>query len=139
MTTLARALAAGLLSAVVAFLAAPAAVAEPVPGPEPVPVPAPVPIEGTAGCQGGEVMQDGNCVPTMAPVTTTGDGDDLEHVPLRYTETETTTTASGIGADLVPNINGYPCTGYWQSMACVAEGEADMPAVQPRSTLSSSP
>jgi hypothetical protein len=58
---------------------------------------------------------------------------------LRYTETETTTTASGIGADLVPNINGYPCTGYWQSMACVAEGEADMPAVQPRSTLSSSP
>lgn len=64
---------------------------------------------------------------------------DLADVPLRYTETETTSTTSGVGANQVPNINGYPCTGYWQSMACIAQGEADVPAVQPRSTLSSSP
>ena len=42
----------------------------------------------------------------------------------------------GVGADLVPNINGDPCSGYWESDVCLAE---NAPAVQPRSTLSTSP
>jgi hypothetical protein len=46
---------------------------------------------------------------------------------------------SGVGENLVPNINGYPCTGGWESAVCYAMGQDSMPAVQPRSTLSSSP
>lgn len=135
-----RFVATGLLTAGVMLGVAPAALAEGVPVPDPVPVPAPAPEQsGAAGCQGGQVMQDGNCVPAMSPVGTQGAEADPADVPLRYTETESSTTTSGIGSNLVPNINGYPCTGYWQSMACVAQGEADMPMVQPRSTLSDSP
>lgn len=41
--------------------------------------------------------------------------------------------------DLVPNINGTPCTGYWMSGACYAESQDRMPEVVPKSTLSDSP
>lgn len=49
----------------------------------------------------------------------------------------TSTIESGLPADLVPNINGDSCTGYWESTVCFAEqGQF---AVQPKSTISSSP
>ena len=49
----------------------------------------------------------------------------------------TSTITTGDPADLVPNINGDSCTGYWESTVCYAEqGQA---AVQPKSTISSSP
>lgn len=115
----------------------PAALAAPVPDPG-VPVPAPV-ESNSAGCQGGEVMQDGNCVPAMTSVGSTAGGEDLADTPLRYTESETSTTQSGLPVDLVPNINGESCTGYWQSGACYAQNFNTGPAVVPRSTLSTSP
>ena len=82
-------------------------------------------------------MQDGNCVPAMSAVPSTAGGGADDSVPIRVTDTQTSTFTTGIGADLVPNLNGTPCTGYWSSMACDAAG--DLPAVQPRSTLSTSP
>lgn len=128
-----------LLTAGVMLSIAPAALAAPVPEPDPG-VTAPAPIDsGTAGCQGGEVMQDGNCVPAMTPVGSTAGGDDPADTPLRYTESETTTIQSGLPVDLVPNINGESCTGYWQSGACYAQNFNTGPAVVPRSTLSTSP
>ena len=96
----------------VAALAAPTAQAEPLPAPEPVPVPGTGQVE--TGVPAGEVQYSGTGV-------------------------ETSTTVSGVGETLVPNINGYPCTGGWESAVCYAMGQDSMPAVQPRSTLSSSP
>ena len=140
MPTVRRLLTAGMLTAGVMLSIAPAALAQPVPGPDPgVPAPAQPGVSGTAGCADNEVLQDGNCVPAMTAVASTAGGGAEDHTPLRYSDTESTTTTTGIGADLVPNINGTPCTGYWSSMACDAQSEADLPAVQPDSTLSSSP
>ncbi len=140
MPRLARTLTTGLFSAGVMLAVSPAASAEPVPGPEPVPVPAPAPIEGTAGCQGGEVMQYGNCVPDMTPVATDEGGvQAAPEAPLRYTDEHTSTTQSGLPMDLVPNLNGDPCTGYWMSGACYAMAQDRVPEVVPKSTLSDSP
>jgi hypothetical protein len=74
---------------------------------------------------------------TSVPDTAGGGADDS--VPLRIANTESSSTTTGIGTDLVPNLNGTPCTGYWSSMACEAAGDADLPAIQPHSTLSTSP
>ncbi|EHB57840.1 hypothetical protein MycrhDRAFT_0275 [Mycolicibacterium rhodesiae JS60] len=96
---------------------------------------------GTGGCQSGESLDPstGNCTPTMTPVATTNGGQPTDDLQPRTTQGVTTTTAeSGIAADMVPNINGYPCTGYWESAACY-EASQDEVAVQPKSTLSSSP
>lgn len=136
----ARLLTVGTLAAGLMLGMAPAAGAGPPPNPDPgVPAPA-VPVEsGSAGCQAGEQMQDGNCVPAMTAVASTAGGGADETVPLRLSDTESSTITTGIGADLVPNLNGTPCTGYWASMACVGQQDADIPSVQPRSTLSSSP
>ncbi len=134
--------AATALAATVWLGIAPAALAEPVPGPEPVPVPAPAPAPGggVAGCQNGEVMQDGNCVPYMAPVTSSEAAEEsIPEAPLRYTDEHSSTSVSGVPADLVPNLDGTPCTGYWMSGACYAETQDRVPAVVPRSTLSDSP
>ena len=135
-----RFLSVGVLAAGVMLSVAPLALAEPVPGPEPVPVPAPAPEGGASGCQDGEVIQDGNCVPNMTPVTT-GEGavGPITDAPLRYTDDHTSTTESGLPADLVPNLDGTPCTGYWMSAACYEMNLDKGPAVVPRSTLSDSP
>ena len=142
-----RIIAAGLLAAGVMLGIAPTAAAAPVPGPEPVPVPAPPTTESgsaTEGgsssmCQNGEVMQYGNCIPAMAPLSSTVD-EAVPEAPLRLTDSHSSTTQSGVPSDLVPNINGTPCTGYWMSVACYAENMGDSaPGVTPRSTLSSSP
>jgi hypothetical protein len=144
----AKLLAAGMFALAVAvtpaagFLySAPAAGAEGVPDPAPVPVPVPeldVQPGNSAGCQPGESLnpENGNCEPTMSPVP--ADSGDAAAVPPTSTTGETTRTIdSGEPADLVPNINGDSCTGYWESTVCYAEqGQA---AVQPKSTISSSP
>lgn len=141
MATLRRLVTAGVLTAGVMLSIAPASLALPPPNPDPGPAPAPaIPAVGdTASCANGEVVQDGNCVPAMSTVPDTAGGGAEEAVPLRINETESSSVTSGIGADLVPNINGTPCTGYWSSMACEAQSQSDQPAVQPRTTLSTSP
>lgn len=131
----------GLLAAAMMIAMAPLAAAEPVPGPEPVPIPAP-PTGGDSDglCQAGEVMHYGNCIPAMTPVNTDPAGEAEMTVPLRLSESHTSTIESGLPSDLVPNINGTPCTGYWMSTACYAENMGDSaPEVVPRSTFSSSP
>lgn len=111
-----------------------------VPDPGPVTVPQPdVQQPGsTGGCQSGESLNpdNGNCEPTMSPVPT-GNEDAAVMPPTSATGDTTRTIDSGEPADLVPNINGDSCTGYWESTVCYAEqGQA---AVQPKSTISSSP
>jgi hypothetical protein len=135
-----RILTGAVLAVGVMLSIAPAALAEPVPNPDPVPAPTPGAIGGPAGCQGGEVMQDGNCVPNMTAVTTDEDAEGaVPEAPLRLSDEHTSTTQSGLPMDLVPNINGTPCTGYWMSTACYAQGFNSGPAVVPKSTLSDSP
>ncbi|MEZ0357007.1 hypothetical protein CRM90_12360 [Mycobacterium sp. ENV421] len=113
-----------------------------IPEPQPVPVPQPVDTQpgGSAGCQSGESLDPstGNCTPTMTAVATTNGDQAFDDLQPRTTQDVTSTSDTGIGADLVPNINGTPCTGYWESAACY-ETSQDEVAVQPRSTISSSP
>lgn len=108
------------------------------PEPQPVLQPQPEAVqEGSGGCQAGESLDpsNGNCVPTMTQTPASGEG--VAPTPMTGTGETTSTIESGIGADLVPNINGDSCSGYWESTVCFAEqGPA---AVQPRSTISSSP
>ena len=127
----ALALIAGVISAFA--LAAPAYAEGGVPG-EPLPAPG---IEAGGGmtssagngCQGGEVRVDGNCVPGV----TTGE------LPMR--DDQSSTTGSFVNpVETVPNINGTPCEGAWVSTVCLEEADGGSPrAVEPRSTLSSSP
>ena len=112
-----------------------------VPAPEPVPVPEPQAGQSgdSAGCQAGESLnpQNGNCEPTMSAIPAGAGDAPIEQAPPPNTGDTTSTYTTGIGADLVPNINGDSCTGYWESTVCYAEqGQA---AVQPKSTISSSP
>ena len=128
----------------VGFLySAPAAHAEGeggVPAPEPVPVPRPEAQQpgNSAGCQPGESLDpaNGNCVPTLTPIPTSNGDGPVAPVPTTGTGDVTSTSNTGEPADLVPNINGDPCSGYWESTVCLTE---DAPAVQPHSTISSSP
>ncbi|HMZ12959.1 MAG TPA: hypothetical protein PLS04_02380 [Mycobacterium sp.] len=129
------------LFATLALVCASPAYAEGVPNPEPVPaVPDPSASvqEGQGECQAGETRDaaNGNCVPAMTPVGSEGADVPAAPAPTRGTGDVTSTTESGIGTELVPNINGDPCTGYWESTACLVPGT---PAVRPESTLSSSP
>jgi hypothetical protein len=120
---------------------APLAHAEGIPEPGPGgPQPVASQPGGTAGCQSGESLDPatGNCTPTMTPVATTNGDDAFDDLQPRTTQDMSSTVETGVGADLVPNINGTPCTGYWESAACY-ETSQDEVAVQPKSTLSSSP
>lgn len=135
-----RSAAAAVLAAGVMLGVAPAAGAEPVPDPDPVVPPTSSGIGGGGGCQGGEVLRDGNCVPNMTPVTTDEDDEQaMPEAPLRYSDSHSSTSVSGVPTDLVPNINGTPCTGYWMSGACYAEAQDNAAVAVPRSTLSDSP
>lgn len=124
-----------------AVAAAPMAHAEGgIPGPGPQPGPVSSQPGGTAGCQSGESLDPstGNCTPTMTAVATTNGDQAFDDLQPRTTQDMTSTAATGVGADLVPNINGTPCSGYWESAACY-ETSQDEVAVQPKSTISSSP
>jgi hypothetical protein len=105
----------------VAALAASAAtaLAAPLPEPEPVPVPQPA-VEG---------------VPAPAPEA---DGETRVAAP-QVGNGESGTSSYEDTLHTVPNINGDPCTGAWESTVCYAMNFDDAPAVQPRSTVSSSP
>ncbi|MCX2928905.1 hypothetical protein ORI20_01370 [Mycobacterium sp. CVI_P3] len=112
-----------------------------IPNPEPAPGPEPSShVGGPGGCQSGESPDPstGNCVPTMTPVTNTEGDAAMEDLQPRTTQDVTSSTESGVAADLVPNINGDSCTGYWASTVCYEEDQDNVP-VQPKSTLSSSP
>jgi hypothetical protein len=74
----------------------------------------------------------------MTPVAATNGDQAFEDLQPRTTQDLTSTVESGVGADLVPNINGTPCTGYWESAACYEASQGEV-AVQPKSTISSSP
>ena len=135
-----KAMTAGLFAATALVCASPAH-AEGIPNPEPVPaVPDPSASveQGQGECQAGETRDatNGNCVPAMTPVGSEGAEVPTAAAPTTGTGDVTTTTQSGIGTELVPNINGDPCSGYWESTACLAQGA---PAVRPESTLSTSP
>jgi hypothetical protein len=141
LTAGAFALAVAVTPAVGFLYSAPVAHAEggvPDPGPVTVPQPDVQQPGNSAGCQPGESLnpENGNCEPTMSPVPADS-GDAAVAPPTNITGDTTRTIDSGEPADLVPNINGDSCTGYWESTVCYAEqGQA---AVQPKSTISSSP
>lgn len=108
------ALGALVLPAGLALGGAPAAQAEPLPVPDPVPVPEPE----VSGEQVQPPVSVGGETRVSAPSVQSSYED-----PLRT----------------VPNINGDPCTGAWESTVCYAMNFDSAPAVQPRSTVSSSP
>ena len=112
-------LAAGLLTAgVTMFIGAPSAFAGPLPEPEPVPV----------GPVGGE--------PESVP---SADGQIRVSAPEIGVNGENS-EATGAPVEAVPNTNGDSCTGGWESTVCYAEQQGDSPpAVQPRTSISSSP
>jgi hypothetical protein len=119
----------------------PPAYAEPVPdpGPDPLPQPGETGAIGADDCGPGDVRGvDGNCVPDMGASTGPVDVQPEPELAPRTTQDTTSSSVTGEGANLVPNINGDSCTGYWQSVACYEMDQDNVP-VQPRSTLSSSP
>lgn len=108
------------LAAVVAatvLAAAPTASSEPLPNPEPVPVPG-------VGVEAG---------PGATVSGTIGGGE------VRVSAPSVATNSYADPVNMVPNINGDPCTGAWESVACYAMHFDTPPAVQPRSEISSSP
>lgn len=123
--------------AAVTLSTAATAVAEPVPGPDPVPVPGVVGAEEGGGCVTGQVLKDDTCV--SAVVSPETGGETRVSAPT-IGGVETSTTNSYLDPmHTVPNLNGDPCTGQWESTACYAMNFDSAPSVQPRSTLSSSP
>lgn len=123
------------LGAVTALLAAPAALAEPLPGPNPIPVPG-GPTSGS-DCMAGEMLVNGSCVSANESPAT---GNETRVAAPTVGGAQSSTTNSYVDPlHTVPNLNGDPCTGQWESTACYAMNFDSAPAVQPRSTLSSSP
>ena len=115
MTTSTFIAAAALVAA--ALATAPSALAEPLPNPDPVPVPG-VGVEGQTEASTGGVVSGGEARVSAPSVGTNSSADPLT---------------------MVPNINGDPCTGQWESTVCYAMHYDSPPAVVPRSTVSSSP
>ncbi len=123
-----------------ALSTASAALAEPLPGPNPIPVPGPGGYEQGGGCVAGEVMENGGCVSANVSPATGGETRVAAPSVGGGGGAVTTTTNSYLDPmHTVPNLNGDPCTGQWESTACYAMNFDSAPAVQPRSTLSSSP
>ncbi|MFN8089767.1 MAG: hypothetical protein U0R81_12495 [Mycobacterium sp.] len=112
----------------------------PIPLRSPIPSPPRQPRTGEGECAYGQVADpnSGDCVPAMGGLASEGGAQPIEEPAPRLTQDITETSSTGVGANLVPNINGDPCTGYWQSVAC-SEMEQDNVPVHPRTTLSSSP
>lgn len=114
MTTGARPAVMLAAAGVLLLITAPAALAQPVPVPGPDPVPGPVPVPTVTN----------NGVPMGSP----------------NTGVQSSTTTSYVNPlTTVPNINGDPCSGAWESVVCYSMSESNQPAVVPRSTISSSP
>lgn len=118
----------------VAMLSAPAAVAQPLPNPDPVPIPVAPEGQSAAGEQqvrAPEVGLPSSGAQVAAPQQGVSGG---------VSSQESRTTSSYEDpVNMVPNINGDPCTGAWESTACYAMDFDSAPGVVPRSTISSSP
>lgn len=127
--------------AVSALVFAPLASAQPLPNPPEPGVPEPV--GSSTGCMEGEIFENGSCVSAMTSPATGGEtriaAPSVGGVPTSTTSTTSTTNSYLDPMHTVPNINGDPCTGQWESVACYAMNFDTAPAVQPRSTISSSP
>lgn len=83
-------------------------------------------------------MENGGCVSAVTSPAT--GGETRVAAPSVGGGVQTSTTNSYLDPmHTVPNLNGDPCTGQWESTACYAMNFDSAPAVQPRSTLSSSP
>lgn len=104
----------------VALGSAPAATAQPLPEPNPVPVPQP-------GVTGGQ------------STTSSYGGESRVSAPQVGIGGASTTSSYLDPVNTVPSINGDPCTGSWESAVCYAMHFDSAPAVQPRSTITSSP
>ena len=115
-----RALSLALFTAAGVIAFAPMAAASPLPNPDPgIPVPG---VEGTTDNAAGAPEADGEIRVSAPGVGSEGAGS--------YVNPD----------DTVPNINGDPCTGGFESTVCYAEQMGDSPeAVQPRSEISASP
>ena len=120
-----------------AILSAPVAHAQPLPNPDPVPVPGAGGAESGGSCMAGEVYANGACVSQSE--SSAGGGQTNISSPSVGASQSKTTNSYVDPLYTVPNINGDPCTGQWESVACYAMHSDAAPAVQPRSTLSSSP
>lgn len=128
---------ASALWAVAVILAAPIAAAAPIPNPDPVPVPGQGGAESGGSCMAGEVFENGACVSQSE--SSAGGAQTRISAPSVGSSQSRTTNSYVDPLYTVPNINGDPCTGQWESVACYAMHSDSAPAVQPRSTLSSSP
>lgn len=117
-TTLTERLAALALAVPALLLTAGTAQASPLPEPEPVPV---GPVEQSAPVLESPAGEVRVAAPEVGGSQSSSTGSYLDPV------------------NTVPNINGDPCTGAWESTACYAMNFDTAPAVQPRSTLSASP
>ena len=86
----------------------------------------------TVACPAGEVedIYIGECVPEMAPNTPGG------NYPTASGEGITSSTPGDAGS--VPEVQGIPCTGA-NTGQCIGLQEEQVPAVEPRSSISSSP
>lgn len=113
----------GLMVASAAMFSAQTASASPLPNPDPG-----IPVPGVEGENTGV---------TNAPLT---EGEMRVSAPSVGGEASSTTGGFENPAETVPNINGTPCTGGFESTVCYAEQMGDSPeAVQPRSEISASP
>ena len=90
------------------------------------------PAGSTVACPAGEVedIYIGECVPEMAPNTPGG------NYPTPTDAGITSSTPGDSGS--VPEVQGIPCTGA-NTGQCIGLQEDQTPAVEPRSSISSSP
>lgn len=91
-----------------------------------------VPAGSAVACPAGEVedIYIGECVPEMAPNTPGG------NYPSPAGTGITSSTPGDAGS--VPEVQGIPCTGA-NTGQCIGLQEDQVPAVEPRSSISSSP
>ena len=92
----------------------------------------PGPAASTVACPAGEVedIYIGECVPEMAPNTPGGNYPTV-------TGTDITSSTPGDSGSL-PEVQGIPCTGA-NTGTCIGLQEDQVPGVEPRSSISSSP
>jgi hypothetical protein len=90
------------------------------------------PAGSTVACPAGEVedIYIGECVPEMAPNTPGG------NYPTPTGAGVTYSTPGDSGS--LPEVQGVPCTGA-NTGTCIGLQEEQVPAVQPHSSISSSP
>lgn len=91
-----------------------------------------VPAGSVVACPAGEVedIYIGECVPEMAPNQPGGNEPSPAGTGITY--------STPGDANSVPEVQGIPCTGA-NTGQCIGLQEEQVPAVEPRSSISSSP